>query len=142
MKRVVLAGVVLVVAAAAACSSPTTEAETSSEVPLPDGLAACNEIFVDGNPVDPATFGNACRTADDRLAVPRPAVLTCQDNRKLLWNDYAWGYEGTPMRLWPADTTNKVPVEETQRCLGDSAEAPPSGGSSGEGSSGDADPDA
>jgi hypothetical protein len=120
MKRVVLAGVLLVAVSAAACSDPRGESQSSTEIPVPDGLPACDEIFAPGNLIDPATFGDGCRTADDQLQVPRPAVLDCQDGPALMWNDYAWGFEGQPMTMWPANDRQKVPTEQAQACLGTS----------------------
>jgi hypothetical protein len=121
MKRVVLAGVLAVALSATACSNSPEPAETSSQVPIPESIPRCEEVFVGGELVDPQTFGNACRSTDDQLTVPRPAVLTCEDGRSLMWNDLAWGYEGDAMQLWEPNATVKVPSDEALRCLGNSA---------------------
>lgn len=116
MKRVLLAGVFFAVMAAVGCSNSTTSVETATESPVPEEIPPCDEVFAAGNMVDPATFGNACRTGDDELAVPRPSVLACQDGRTLMWNDLAWGYEGGTMQLW-GDAVVKVPSDQALGCL-------------------------
>jgi hypothetical protein len=127
MKRALLAGAVAVVLAAG-CSNPREGGATASEVPVPDFVPPCDQVFVAGNIIDRQTFGDACRTADDDLMVPRPAVVDCTDGRELVWNDLAWGYVGDAMQLFDPNEDEKVPVDEALDCLESSAQ-PGQGGS-------------
>lgn len=121
MKRATLLGargavVAALVALAASCTNSRTQGEAASAVPLPDDLPACSELFQEGKTIDEAEFVKACKTVDEEIAVPRPVKLTCHDDSKLLWNDYAWGYVGQPMQLFDANATVKMPTEEALEC--------------------------
>jgi hypothetical protein len=132
MKRASLAGVILL---AAACSNAQGSGQSATQVQVPENLVPCNEFFVAGAVVDRQTFGDACRSEDDDLVVPRPAVVECNDGRVLVWNDIAWGYVGEGMQVWEADQTDRVPIDEALECLqGRAPAAPPADtGGAGEG---------
>jgi hypothetical protein len=116
MKRASLAGVIVVLAGA--CSNAQGgDGRSATEIPVPDSLAPCDEVFVAGAIVDRQTFGDACRSADDELVVPRPSIVECNDGRELVWNDIAWGYVGDAMQLWEADETDRVPIDEALECV-------------------------
>jgi len=117
MKRALLLGGMVLVLAATACTNQRGEAETATELPPPEGLPACDEVFVEDQTIDRATFADACRTGDE-MAVPRPVQFSCQDGRTFVWNDYAFGYVGEPMTLVDDEDDRSVPVQESLRCLG------------------------
>lgn len=121
MNRALLAGVAVILAAG--CASTGGGGQVSSEIPVPDFLPRCDEIFVGGGIVDRQTFGDACRSADDDLVVPRPAVVECDDGRELVWNDLAWGYVGEGMQVWEAEEEDRVPVDQAMECIGSPAPA-------------------
>jgi hypothetical protein len=132
MKGVLLAGVAAVVFSAGACSNATNnQGESATEIPLPDELPLCSEVYAAGNVVELATFGDACRADDDTMSVPRPAHLTCSDGRELLWNEYAWGYKDTAMQLWEPEEVEKVPTDEALECLQQEPGSAPAGTASG-----------
>ena len=118
-------GIVLcaAVVAVAGCSRGGGEEELSKTVPLPDGISPCEEVFGPGLVIDPITFGEACSQGEE-MVVPRPVTLTCADQRVLVWNDFAWGYEGQEMTMLTADTSQAeqdAPFNEAVECLKDAA---------------------
>jgi hypothetical protein len=117
MKRAWLAGVAAVALSAAACSNADNQGETATEIPLPEELPLCSDIYAAGNVIELATFGDACRTEDDTMVVPRPGIVNCTDGRQLMWNDYAWGFKDTPMQLWDPDDPDKVPTDQALGCV-------------------------
>lgn len=114
---------------AAACAGGDAGGTTpSSSVPL-DGITACSELYADGKKVTTAEFGVACiiddgTQRDGELVTPMPVRITCEDDRKLYWNDLAWGYLNDVMTLTPVDTKDKTPTAQLEQCL---AEEPAAG---------------
>jgi hypothetical protein len=135
MKRAL--GIVALVASVAlgtGCGSPRNQGESGNAVPLPDGMPLCSEQFQEGKTIEVADFGRACRTAADELDVPRFARLSCSDDRTLVWNDYAWGYVGGPMRLFSEDASVHIPTDEALVCRENVAsEVPGQAGQAGQG---------
>lgn len=128
MKRALLVGGI-VLALSAACTNQRGETETATRLPPPEELPQCDEVFVEDQTIDRATFADACRSGDD-MAVPRPVQFTCADGRTFVWNDFAWGYVGEPMNLVPEDEDRSAPVQEAMRCLGPGATAGQGSGAS------------
>jgi hypothetical protein len=89
---------VAAVAVAGCTSSGSGEAALSESVPLPDGISACEDVFGADKVIDPKTFGEACSQGGEMI-VPRPVKLNCVDEKLMLWNDFAWGYENQPMTM-------------------------------------------
>lgn len=92
--------------------------EMSRTAALPDGITPCEEIFVEGQPVNPKTFGDACAQGE-QLVTPRPIRLTCSDDRVLFWNQFAWGYQNEEMTLITADDPayQRIPYDQAVECL-------------------------
>jgi len=88
----------VVAAAIAGCTSSGSEAELSESVPLPEGISPCEEVFGANKVIDPKTFGEACSQGEE-MVVPRPVELRCVDQKVMVWNDFAWGFEGQPMTM-------------------------------------------
>lgn len=113
----------------AACAGGDAGSTTpSSSVPL-KGIAPCSELYADGKKVTTAEFGVACviddgTQRDGELVTPMPVRITCEDDRKLYWNDLAWGYLNDVMTLTPPDVNDKTPAGPLEQCL---AEEPAAG---------------
>jgi hypothetical protein len=118
MKRaqVFVAAVAFVALGAASCSNNRSDAETASDLPLPEDLPLCTDLFTDGKTIVEADFGKACKTADEQLEVPLFIKLDCLDDRKLVWNKFAWGYVNSQMAVWPPDTPVKIPTDDAMLC--------------------------
>lgn len=114
---------------AAACAGGDAGSTTpSSSVPL-KGVAPCSQLYAEGKKVTTADFGVACviddgTQRDGELVTPLPVRITCEDDRKLYWNDLAWGFLNDTMTLTPPDQKDKTPAPALAQCL---AEAPAAG---------------
>jgi hypothetical protein len=127
MKRALLVGGIVLVMAATACTNRRGQTETSTQLPPPENMRRCDEVFVEGQTIDRGTFTDACRTGDE-MAVPRPVQFECEDGRTFVWNDFAWGYVGEPMTLVVDPDDRSAPVQEAMSCLGSGAESAAAGG--------------
>lgn len=112
----------------AACTSDEGSTTPSSSVPL-KGVAPCSELYADGKKITTADFGIACviddgTESDGELVTPLPVRITCEDDRKLYWNDLAWGFLNDVMTLTPSDVADKTPSAALEQCL---AEEPAAG---------------
>jgi len=114
----------VVAAAVAGCTSSGSEAELSASVPLPEGISACEDVFGADKVIDPKTFGEACSQGEE-MVVPRPVELECVDQRVMVWNDFAWGYEGQPMAMIDNDIAvrDQGPYDAAIECLTDNSAA-------------------
>lgn len=108
----------LFVLAATACRQE--KVESLIDVPLPPDLAACEDQYEDGKLVDYSSegdFAKACQDAGE-LVTPVPTDLSCSDGRRLLFNDYAWGYQNDAMTLFdPEEPVHMPPEDEIMSCL-------------------------
>lgn len=117
-----IAGVVAALAlAGVGCGADGAETPSAIDVP-PNDVPACDQIYVEGDPITNQNFGLAC-VKNEVIVSPRPVRIDCTDGRELLFNDLAWGYFGQPMTLTPEDDPSKMPETEVDACL-----APPPGG--------------
>lgn len=96
----------------AACSSG--EVESAIEAPLPDYIRPCADQYVEGELIsyEDGTFSDACRDDAGELIVPVPVQLDCTDGPDLVYNEFAWGYEGDTMQLFPPDVEDRRPDRE------------------------------
>lgn len=101
-----------------ACASGSVE--SAIEAPLPDFIRPCEEQYADGELIDydEGTFSDACRDEAGELVSPRPTTLPCTDGPDLLYHEFAWGYEGDEMTVFPPGVDERRPDEEVIRdCL-------------------------
>ncbi len=114
----------LVVALVASCTNRSDDDNSTEAVPLPKDLPSCAELFADGKTVDTEQFGRACRTETDDLEVPRYASIECADGSRVLWNEFAWGYDKAPMTLFDPEAAVKIPADQVVECQNGSGGAP------------------
>jgi hypothetical protein len=126
MRRWLAGGIaVAALVAVGGCAKDDPNVAVTDVVPLPKGIAQCNNVYKDGAPVDPKTFGDACAQGED-LIVPRPVKLHCSNNKYLYWNQFAWGYEKEQMELLEKDaltSADNPAFAESLKCLKTTAEA-------------------
>jgi hypothetical protein len=141
--RVGIATVCAALALGAGCARGGSSADELQEtVPVPPEMKPCDEVFGADKVIDLVTFGEAC-TRGEEMVVSRPVRLECLDQRVLVWNEFAWGYEGSPMTMLDTGEAQEgrpmeeqLPYDEAITCLqGIAPEAPGGGGGGGAGSS-------
>lgn len=136
MKRAQRARIVVallpLLALGAACTGSQSPTETATNVPLPEDMPLCSDLFQPGKTIDQVEFGKACKTAEDELEVPRYIELDCENGVTLVWNEFAWGYVGQPMALWDPNVAVRIPTDQVLECNGTTSpiveEAPPADG--------------
>ena len=113
--------VALVLGTGAGCAADATETPSASSVP-PNDMPSCDEVYVQDAVIGRDNMGKAC-VANEEIVSPAPVRIECTDGRELVFNDLAWGYDGEPMTLTPADDPSKMPESEVDACV-----APPAAG--------------
>jgi hypothetical protein len=103
-------------AVAVGCSPGNGGTVASSSVP-PEDIPPCTEVYTEGKTIKGNEFGQACVTAAGGLLTPLPIRIDCNDDRRLLWNDLAWGYLNGPMQMTDEEQTVKIPEAELTECL-------------------------
>jgi hypothetical protein len=109
-------------ALAAGCTADDSAGGVPSSSVPPKDVAPCSEVYAQDKKITAAEFGVACLiddgTANDgELVTPLPVRITCEDDRKLYWNDLAWGFLNGPMTMTPADQDDKTPQQALDECL-------------------------
>lgn len=91
------------------------------DVPLPPDLPACEDQYEEEKIVDYSADGDFAKACHEHgeLVTPVPVDLRCSsDGRRLIFNDYAWGYQNDAMTLFdPDDPVHMPPEEEIMSCL-------------------------
>lgn len=105
MKRA--AWVLLVLVLAAGCSGDDGRG---------GGTPKCTEVFADGAKAEEPK--DACTADDGKLSFVGTASTDCDDGRKLLWNDYAWGFEGDVWHTYDQGDEQVAPESERNECSG------------------------
>jgi hypothetical protein len=118
-RRAVL--VAAIAAGAAGCAGEPIE--SAIDAPLPDYVKPCADQYENGELIDygvEGDFSKACSDGEE-LVTPVPVVLNCTDGPDLVYNDFAWGYQGEEMTLFEDSDTERRPSEEDRlTCLQES----------------------
>ena len=117
------------VVALAGCSNGDNMNAVTEKVPLPKGIAKCDDVYNGNAVVNPKTFGDACAEGE-QMIVPRPVILRCANSRVLYWNKFAWGYENQKMTLvdQKAAPHDQIPYDPAIKCLAKKAADGPGAG--------------
>lgn len=117
-RRARLTTVAVVVAVTVSCAGERIE--SAIDAPLPGYVEACEDQYEEGEIIEystEGTFSKACVHNGD-LVTPVPVSLDCSDGPDLVYNDFAWGYEGQEMTVFPADEIDRRPDEDERlACL-------------------------
>lgn len=129
MRRWLAIGMAVVGVAAAGCAKADSGDAVTNVVPLPKGLARCEDVYKADATINPNTFGDACSQGDEMM-VPRPMILHCSNKKVFYWNEFAWGYEKEPMTLIGPDDDNSSDTpafRESVKCIKKATTATTSG---------------
>ena len=98
-----------------ACSADTSSSTSPSSSVVPRDVPPCSEVYAEGKKITVGDFGMAClddapeAEVKNQLLTPLPVRITCEDKRKLYWNDLAYGYLNDTMTLTPRDERVRSP---------------------------------
>jgi len=106
------------VVALAGCSKDDSVDAVTEKVPLPQGIAKCDDVYNGDAVVNPKTFGVACAEGE-QMVVPRPVILRCANSKVMYWNKFAWGYENERMTVidQKAPSNDQLPYDPAVKCL-------------------------
>jgi hypothetical protein len=123
-RRLILAALAaLTLPAVVGCSGDTTGSNTPGSSVPPKDIPACAEVYAEGKKITLTDFGQACVQDNGELITPLPVRIRCEDDRRLFWNDLAWGYENDVMQLTPVRKEIKIP-DALEECVSSEPAAP------------------
>ena len=79
-----------------------------------DDVPTCDDLYAEGNVLTEDKIINGCTDGEGSINIFTSASTDCTDGGKLLWNDWAWWFEGEGVHPH-AEGAEQVPPDSAMR---------------------------